>query len=75
MSAVRNVFFENYKRNTLEVFLKNGVTLRGRIELWDEHDFVISCYNSKTGQTMYSLVPMDAYYSIKNKNEGTKNGK
>ena len=70
MSAVRDVFFEKCKDHVLEIFLKNGVTLRGKIEIWDDVDVIISCYNHKTGKEMFSLVPRDSYYSIKNKNEG-----
>lgn len=70
MSAVRDVFFVKCKDQVLEIFLKNGVTLRGKIEVWDDTDVIISCYNSKTRKEMFSLVPRDSYYSIKNKNEG-----
>ncbi len=74
MSAVRNSFFQENKGRVLEVFLKNGVTLRGIVELWDTENFIIVIKDTKTGKPMKSLVPFDAYYSVKNK-EGAFNGK
>lgn len=67
MSAVRNHFFQENKGKVLEVFLKNGVTLRGIVELWDTEHFIIVCKDTRNGKQMKSLVNFDAYYSVKNK--------
>jgi len=67
MSATRNTFFQENKGKVLEVFLKNGVTLRGKIELWDTENFIIVCVDSRSGKPMKSLVPFEAYYSVKTK--------
>jgi len=75
LSPVSNTFLEQYKKEILQIFLRNGVTLTGKISLWDDVALVISCYNKNTQQTMVSLVRHDSYYTIKQKNEGQKNGK
>jgi len=70
MSAVRDVFFRDHENSVLEVFLKNGVTLRGKIKVWDDDDFIISGTHDKNGTALDSLVTKGSYYSIKNKTEG-----
>jgi RNA chaperone Hfq len=55
------------KRKQLEVFLVNGVTLRGNIDIWDDNNIIISGYDKKNKKDIRSLVNINQIISIKEK--------
>jgi sRNA-binding regulator protein Hfq len=71
----RNDYLTKYKGKLLTVYLTNGVTLCGKINTWDDEDFIISGFDREVNEDVETIVSKGTYISITNKKRGKQNGK